>query len=243
MLLVALLALLAIGTGLRHLDAATAGLEVSKGRVGEIPVTLYRPAGGEPAPVVVIAHGFAGSQQLMQPFAVTLARNGYLAVTFDFPGHGGNPTPFVARIEDQERRVAILLGALESVVQFAAGLPGSDGRLALLGHSMAGDVLLRLAAAEGDRVGATALVSPYLAPDAPTGEPRNLLILFGALEPEMLHQVGREAIAAATGEAVETGITYGDLKQGDARRLMLVPGVEHIGVLYGAAGSPPPWIG
>lgn len=235
-LLVALLALLAIGMGLRHLDAATAGLTVSKERVGEIPVTLYRPPGGEPAPVVVIAHGFAGSQQLMQPFAVTLARNGYLAVTFDFPGHGGNPTPFVARIEDQERRVAILLVALESVVQFATGLPGSDGRLALLGHSMAGDVLVRLAAAERDRVGATVLVSPYLAPDAPTREPRNLLILFGALEPEMLHQVGREAIAAATGGAVETAVTYGDVEQGDARRLMLVPGVEHIGVLYGGGG-------
>ncbi len=37
-----LVALLAIGTGLRHLDVATAGLEVSKQRVGEVPVTLYR---------------------------------------------------------------------------------------------------------------------------------------------------------------------------------------------------------
>ncbi len=234
--LVALLALLAIGAGLWHLSAATAGLEISEQRVGDIPLTLYRPAGGEPAPLVVIAHGFAGSQQLMKPFAVTLARNGYLAVTFDFPGHGGNSTPFVARIEDQERRVAVLLGALESVVGFAAGLPGSDGRLALLGHSMAGDVLVRMAAAERERMAATVLVSPYRAADAPTKGPRNLLILFGALEPEMLHQVGREAIAAATGGARETGVTYGDLTQGDARRLVLVPGVEHIGVLYGEGG-------
>jgi dienelactone hydrolase len=211
-------------------------LEITSGRVGEIPVTVYRPAGGRPAPVVVIAHGFAGSQQLMQPFAVTLARNGYLAVTFDFPGHGANPAPFVSRIEDQTRRVRVLRGALESVVDFAAGLPGTDGRMALLGHSMAGDVLTRLAEARRDRVAATVLVSPYLAPDAPVKAPRNLLILFGALEPQMLHQTGREALAAATGGSVDAGVTYGSLAQGDARRLELVPGVEHIGVLYGAAG-------
>lgn len=30
-------------------------------------MTVFRPASGPPAPVVVIAHGFAGSQQLMLP--------------------------------------------------------------------------------------------------------------------------------------------------------------------------------
>lgn len=117
---VAALALLAIATALWQLAAGTQGLEITRHRVGDIPVTLFRPAGGKPAPVIVIAHGFAGSQQLMQPFAVTLARNGYLAVTFDFPGHGANPAPFVSRIEDQVRRVRVLLGALESVMDFSA---------------------------------------------------------------------------------------------------------------------------
>jgi hypothetical protein len=68
------------------------------------------------------------------------------------------------------------------------------------------------------------------------GAPRNLLILFGALEPEMLRQTGLEAIAAATGEPAETGVTYGDPSQGSARRLELVPGAEHIGVLFAEGG-------
>ncbi len=63
-------------------------------------------------------------------------------MTFDLPGQSGNQTVFVARIEDQERRVAALLETLESVVGLASGLPGSDRRLALLGHFMAGDVLM-----------------------------------------------------------------------------------------------------
>ena len=59
--------------------------------VDGIPATVFRPASGPPGPVVVIAHGFAGSQQLMRSFAATLARNGYVAVTFDFAGHAAIP--------------------------------------------------------------------------------------------------------------------------------------------------------
>ncbi len=251
-LLVALLALAAIAAGLWDLTRAMAGLRIETTRVGEVPVTVFRPASvgsttASPpdtglAPIVVIAHGFAGSQQLMQPYAVTLARNGYIAVTFDFPGHGRNPQPFVARLEDEARRVGVLLGALEQVTDFAAGLPGGDGRLALLGHSMAGDVLLRYATAHRDQVVASVLISPYMSATAPKTEPRDLLFVFGALEPEMLHQSGREAIVAASDRqladaaAVTPGVTYGDLADGSARRLVLAPGVEHIGVLYGQGG-------
>ncbi len=230
------MALAAIGLALWRLEAATTGLKIERTRIGSVPVTLYLPASGGPAPVVVIAHGFAGSQQLMQPFAVTLARNGYVAVTFDFPGHGRNPDAFVARIDDQERRVGVLLGALEPVAAFAVRAPGSDGRVALLGHSMAGDVLLRYAAAHRDQVEATVLLSPYLSEAAPTARPRNLMIVYGALEPEMLHQMGRRAITDATGAGVETGVQYGAFADGSARELVLADGAEHIGVLYGRAG-------
>ena len=100
------------------------------------------------------------------------------------------PQPFVARLEDEARRVGVLLGALEQVAGFATGLPGGDGRLALLGHSMAGDVLLRYAAAHREQVVASVLLSPYMSASAPKTEPRDLLFVFGALEPEMLHQIG-----------------------------------------------------
>jgi dienelactone hydrolase len=235
-MMVALLAVTAIGTGLWRLESASADLEVERTRVGAVPVTLYRPASTDPSPVVLIAHGFSGSQQLMQSFAITLARNGFLALTFDFPGHGRNPVPFVTSIEDQDRRVGLLLGALQAVADFADDLPGSDGTMALLGHSMAGDVLVRYASGRRDSVAATVLVSPYLAEDAPTAEPRNLLLIYGALEPEALHEAGRRALADAAGGGVETDALYGDFADGSARRLVLAAGTEHIGVLYGQAG-------
>lgn len=86
--LAGLIALALIATGLWRLEAAGVGLQVSKQRLGATPVTVFRPAAAAPAasaPVVLIAHGFAGSQQLMQPFATTLAHHGFVAITFDFP--------------------------------------------------------------------------------------------------------------------------------------------------------------
>ena len=91
--LVALLAAASIVAALAMLWRAGAGVQTERTWLGPTPVTVYRPdaelraefaerwevdrLGG--LPVVVIAHGFAGSQQLMQAFAVTLARNGYIA--------------------------------------------------------------------------------------------------------------------------------------------------------------------
>ncbi len=213
-LVLALAAVLAIATALWQLTAASEGLRVTRAWVGKVPVTLYRPASDVPAPTVVIAHGFAGSRQLMQPYAVTLARNGYHAITFDFPGHGRNPTPFVASLKDREARLRVLLDALEPAVAFALAQPGADGRLALLGHSMAGDVLARYALMHPDLVSATVLLSPYLSEDAPTARLRNLLLVYGGLEPDMLRQQGFKTLAETVKGGVEAGPIYGDPANG-----------------------------
>ena len=118
----------------------------------------------------MIAHGFAGSQQLMQPFAETLARNGYIAVTFDFLGHGRNPVPMRGDITEGETITAELLDELTEVVSLARKLPDTDGRVGVLGHSMASDIVVRFAKANPD-VEATVAVSvfsPVATATAPT---------------------------------------------------------------------------
>lgn len=224
------IALLAIAVGLWQLLAARHGLEVTATQANGVPVTVYPSQTTEPAPVVVIAHGFAGSQQLMQPFAVTLARNGYMAITFDFPGHGRNPSPLPGGLLNYEQRTQSLLAALEQVIGFATKWPGSDGRLALLGHSMAADVLMRYAA-EHPEVAATVAVSPYIHETAMESID-NLLIIYGALEPVELREMGEQLVAAKVGMPTELGVTYGAFAEGSARRVTLAAGVEHIGVLY-----------
>ncbi len=223
----ALLALAAIGLGGWRLHAAREGVVETPLAVGEIPARVFRPAagpGGSPAgPVVVVAHGFAGSQQMMQAFALTLARNGYVAVTFDFPGHGRNPRPLAGGLSDDRAAAGDLLAALGRVVEAARGL--GDGRLALLGHSMAADIVVRWALARPE-VAATVALSGF-GPEVTADRPRNLLLLVGAWEPQFLQDAARR-VAGAAAERV----TSGRFEDGTGRRYALAAGVEHIGILY-----------
>jgi len=227
---VAVLAVVAIATGLFQMRSATDGLRITRTNVGETPVTVFQPEAAAKAPVVVIAHGFAGSQQLMQPFAETFARNGYIAVTFDFLGHGRNPAPMRGDITEGMAITSALLGELGMIGTYARTLPESDGRLAVLGHSMASDIVVRYAMADPD-VQATVAVSVF-SPVVTATSPRNLLVIVGALEPSMLTDEGLRIVNLTAGGNAVAGETYGSLAEGTARRLVLARGVEHIGVLY-----------
>jgi hypothetical protein len=227
---VAVAALIMIAIGLFELHRGSAELSVTQSSVGETPVTIFRPLMAAPAPFIVIAHGFAGSQQLMQPFAETLARNGYIAVTFDFLGHGRNPVPMRGDITEGETITAELLKELTEVASFAQKLPQTDGRVGVLGHSMASDIVIRFAKANPD-VEATVAVSVF-SPVATATAPRNLLVIVGALEPAMLRNEGLRIVNLGAGGTAIAGETYGNFAEGTARKLVLARGVEHIGVLY-----------
>lgn len=214
---------------LTALETATDGLAVERTQIGATPATIFRAAQGAPAPVVVIAHGFAGSEQLMHPFAVSLARAGYVAVTFDFLGHGRHPAPLTGDVTDENGATQSLLAQLGEVVAFARTLDGSDGRTALLGHSMASDIIVRYAQAD-DAVAATVAVAMF-APTVTATTPRNLLVVVGDWEPRLKEEALRVASMVADGTAVE-GVTYGDHAAGTARRVVFADRVEHVGVLY-----------
>jgi hypothetical protein len=129
---------------------------------------------------------------------------------------------------------------MSGVIDFARTLPGADGRLALLGHSMAGDIATRYAGGRADDapgIAAIVAVSPYLSLPLDQLPVVNLLFVYGAWEPQVIQAQGREAVAATAGidpAAVDTGTTYGSFEDGTARRLVIADGVEHIGVLYSA---------
>ena len=228
--IIGFVAMAAILIGLFQLHRTSEGLGITKTTVGETPVTIFRQPSAASAPIVVIAHGFAGSQQLMQPFAETLARNGYIAVTFDFLGHGRNPAPMRGDITEGKVITAALLAELTDVAAWARKLPGSDGRLAVLGHSMASDIVVRFAQATPD-VDATVAVSVF-SPVVTAASPRNLLVIVGALEPAMLRNEGLRIVNLTAGGSGVAGETYGHFSDGTARKLSLARGVEHIGVLY-----------
>lgn len=209
------------------MERRDAGLLVERLRVDMTPVTLIRPpTSAAPLPLVVVAHGFGGSRQMMDQIAVTLARGGLAVASFDFPGHGRNPallSPDVTRIEGT---TTDLVRATLEVTEAMRARPGIGQSVSFVGHSMATDVIIR-AAAETSNVASIAAISMYS--DAVTEEhPENLLIVSGAREDHLrevalgaLHQV-----AAGAGEN-ETAVA-GDVR----RRAVVAPFVGHVGVLY-----------
>ncbi len=227
-LLLAFVSTLAIAVSLWKLHTASIGVDITALDVGGTPITIFRPASRSPQPVVLIAHGFAGSQQLMQSFGLTFARNGYTAVTFDFPGHGRNPQPLTGSITNENGATRTLVAETERIGEFARSL--GDGRLAVLGHSMAADIVIRYAQQVPD-VAATIAVSMF-SPVVTATSPPNLLVIVGDWE-EMLKREALRAIGLAIAPAeARPGITYGDVEKGTGRRAAFSRHVEHASVLF-----------
>jgi predicted alpha/beta-hydrolase family hydrolase len=229
-LLAVLAGLLLCLSGVWRLESERAGLSIAPLRVGSTPATVYRRADGPPAPAIVIAHGFAGSRQLMEAYALTLARAGYVAVSFDFEGHGRNPRPMSGDVTRVEGTTELLKREVGRVMDAALALPGVDGRVALLGHSMAADILVRRAI-EDRRVAATITISMFSQAVTKT-EPRNLLMIAGAWE-QSLRSNALQNARLADPAAVEGG-TIGDPPRNSGRRAVAAPAVEHVSVLYSA---------
>ena len=226
--LIACLACAAIAVAVWHLLAARDGLVRETLSIRGVPATIFRPGDGKPAPVVVIAHGFAGSQQLMESFATTLARNGYVSVTFDSAGHGRNPKPLTGSVTEASGATRTLVDELAAVAAHARSL--GDGRLAVLGHSMASDIIVRFAASRPD-VAATVAVSMF-SPAVTATQPRNLLVIVGDWEGMLKTEALRVVGLVSAPLPAQPGVTYGDPAAGTARRAAFSPGVEHVAVLY-----------
>lgn len=115
-------------------------------------------ATGAGRPVVVMAHGLAGTKDSgLEPFAVGLAKAGLDVLAFDYRGFGasgGSP-----------RQVVSMAGQLEdyrAAMAAAARLPGVDARrLVLWGVSLAGGHVLA-AAAHRDDVAAVVSLTPLV---------------------------------------------------------------------------------
>lgn len=223
---VAGLAVALIGLAGWRLAEERQGLERVQIRVGDTPATLTVRRGAPSGPLVVIAHGFAGSRQFMEAYALTLARAGYATLAYDALGHGRNPVPISGDVSSIDGTTRLLMDELAAVIDAGLSRPEIGEGLALLAHSMMTDVVVREALRRDD---VDAIVGLSLYSEAVTGAaPRNLLMIAGQGEPHL-----REAAVAAMDE-VRPGTGEGEtVREGDlVRRAVVAPGVEHVGILY-----------
>ena len=216
------LALTVAAVALLRLEGARSGVEIRPLRIGETPATLYLPEGAERPPVAVVAHGFSGSRRMMEAISLSLARSGVAALAFDFRGHGLHPEPMSPDVTAIEGTTAGLVAQTLEVIEAAAA---RGEVVALVGHSMATDVILR---ANLDRpVGRLVTISTYS--DTVTATtPEALLLVSGAFEWRLrdvalgfvrqVDPLAEEGVTAAAGEV--------------RRRAVAAPLVGHVGVLW-----------
>lgn len=237
-LLAATLAVLvAAGAGVWLLAGAGGSATREHVVVDGVPLDVVHPAVGERRPGVVVAHGFAGSATLMAQFGDVLSARGYVVVLLDFAGHGANPHPLPDGSASTDASTVELQRDLDVAVTHLRGLPDVDpARISLVGHSMGASAVTRYAVAHPE-IAATVAIS---LPDAATvraERPARLLLLVGGLE---FPNFRTEAETAAG-------------RGGPDRSMVVVPGVEHISILYAPrthretadwldrkAGAPPP---
>jgi dienelactone hydrolase len=210
-----LLAILLVVSSWVGIAIARSGLEVRTFQKEGLPLLYLVPQRANAVPGVLVAHGFAGSKQLMLGYGHVLAHAGYAVMLWDFDGHGANGTR-LQRYELQQNLDVALQALLEQ--------PQVDpGRLALLGHSMGSGIVMNAGIRDPNRFAATVAVSPTGANVTPEA-PRNLQLQAGSGEGSFVSNAER-LLAQAGGENT-------NLAAGQGRELVVIPGVEHITILF-----------
>lgn len=224
----AVLALALVLVSLWQLQGARQGIEISRQTVGETPVTRYAKPQADGA-VIVIAHGFAGSTQMMQAYALTLARANYRVYSFDFLGHGRNPVPMSGDVGVVDGTTRLLV---DQTLEVIAAVAQDDAPVGVLGHSMATDVSVRAALDDRANVGPIVLLSAFSG--AVTAQaPADLLMIAGQWEGR-LRAFGLEAVQLLKSDAQEGDI----VRVGNVvRKAAVATKTEHVSILHSRVGQ------
>ena len=209
------IALLLIAFSWWGVATAQRGLVVRSFSRDSVPMVYVAPKNQDKIPGVLVAHGFAGSKQLMLGYAHTLAHAGYGVLLWDFGGHGANATPL--KFGSLQQYIDVATAALLEQPQIDAS------RLASLGHSMGSGAVISAAIQDNQGFAATVAVSPTGRGVTPA-TPRNLQLQAGSWEPGFVANA-EKLLQAAGGENQ-------NLAAGKGRELIIVPNAEHITILF-----------
>ena len=211
---------------------------------------LYIPASATaetPAPGVLAVHGYINSREVQAPFAIELARRGYVVLALDQSGHGFSEGPAFSNGFGGPAALSYLR-ALDIVDADNIGLEG---------HSMGGWTVLNAAAAMPDGYKSMVLQgsstgSGFAAPGT-ADWPRNVAVVFARFDEfaPLMWEVPRGSQAAdseklqalfGTDSTIQEGRVYGSIPSGNAR-VFHNPPVTHPGnhLSHAAVGHTLDW--
>jgi len=188
---------------------------------------LYVPEAASeenPAPAVLAVHGYINSRETQSPYAIELARRGYVVLALDQRGHGFSDPPAFAEGFGGPAALAHL-----------RSLSMVDGdQVVLAGHSMGGWTVLTAAAQMPDAYQSVVVsgssTGSFGVPEGSASFPRNFGLVYGRYDEFSASMwgsttgvgiVNTDKLKAQFGvsEAVEEGRLYGAIADGTARQL------------------------
>ena len=203
---------------------------------------LYVPStatAAKPAPAVLASHGYINTREMQSPFAIELARRGFVVLAMDMVGHGYSEGA-VGQVKD--------LGG-PAALRYLQSLPYVDKtNIGLEGHSMGGGPVVSAAAAQPDGYRAMVLEGStpgFLGAKAPA-RINNLAVVFGQYDEfaplmwgvpkgSLVGSSPKLAKAFGVAEPVLVGKIYGAVGDGSARVLENPP-VTHPWEHFSRAG-------
>ena len=167
----------------------------------------------------ILFHGLASNKIIMSYLARTFAAQGLTVYIPDLPGHGRSNGPFSP---DQAESCA---------TSFVRGLAARGlilpDRTILLGHSMGGDIALRIA--PKFRPAGVIAISPAPMQTAHGVSPENLLYLIPPpLQPNTLILVGQYEFSSLVAKAADLAASQSD----STVQFASIPGNSHVSVLF-----------
>jgi pimeloyl-ACP methyl ester carboxylesterase len=204
-------------------DPAVARYEFVADDAYHTPVLALQRRGWEQGPSAILVHGYSGSKEMMQAIARSLAQSGIAVYCPDLPGSGDS----LERFHRDE-----MPGALRGFYSFLlSGGYIQPGNVALIGHSMGGGLVMQLAV-ETEGIRATVDISSAPSQLRPR-RPSNFLAIVGDRDLPGLRDSTLRMMSEATAGAVSrSNQETGSVTDGTARRLLVVEGANHLGVLY-----------
>ncbi|MHA1894078.1 MAG: alpha/beta hydrolase, partial [Candidatus Helarchaeota archaeon] len=192
-----------------------------------ISYNIYQPIGlSEPTPVVVMGHGIIVNKEMLTNFAMELASRGYIVANLDWRGHGQSTGEL-----NHEK----LLLDLEAVI---ADIPkrvavANMSALALAGYSMGGWPTFQYALEHNDTVKAwVGIATSGNEITANQTNPNNVLLIIGDLDEAFTINTLKIDMVNLTGASgvndVQLNTLYGNMADGSARKLQVIPGVDHL---------------
>ncbi|MHA1249228.1 MAG: alpha/beta hydrolase [Candidatus Helarchaeota archaeon] len=203
-------------------------IELTSADSTRLSALLYVPNNKtQKMPGVVVAHGFCGCKQFMNELSIELVKRQFVVVSIDFRGHGSSEGYLPAQHRQNNEE---LMNDVMAAVYYLRNLSFVNNEIGLVGHSMGGRTVTSLSALYPNEFNAT--VSIGMIPSSETiniTNIKNLLIAFGQYEQIFTKSMGLEFLKNYTKlSTVDEGILYGSFSAGNATKLVIGPGTEHL---------------